>query len=81
MLPAVDAFDAADSDPARTAVADERTENGASPTASARHQVFVSCALAAEWVGLEELAVWVSSLYFYNRLLARLDGRDFKLRG
>jgi len=46
-----------------------------------RHQLFVSQALANEWVGLEEVADGLWSLYFCDRLLARLDERGFKLRG
>ena len=45
-----------------------------------RHQLFVSTALAHEYVGLEEVGDGVWSLYFFDRLLARLDERDFKLR-
>lgn len=46
-----------------------------------RQQLFVSQALAHEWVGLEEIADGVWSLYFYDRLLARLDERSgLKLR-
>ncbi len=41
-----------------------------------RQQLFVSQALAHEWVGLEEVADGVWSLYFYDRLLARLDERS-----
>ena len=47
-----------------------------------RQQPFVSQALAHEWVGLEETADGVWSLYFYDRLLARLDERGgLRLRG
>ncbi len=46
-----------------------------------RHQLFVSTALAHEYVGLEEVADGVWSLYFYDRLLARLDERTFTLSG
>ena len=46
-----------------------------------RRQLFVSQALAHEWVGLEETADGVWDLYFCDRLLARLDERVFKLRG
>lgn len=46
-----------------------------------RHQLFVSTALAHEWVGLEEVADGVWSLYFCDRLLGRIDERDFKLSG
>ncbi|MGI9175106.1 MAG: hypothetical protein ACR2GR_07295 [Rhodothermales bacterium] len=41
-----------------------------------RQQLFVSQALAHEYVGLEEVADGVWSLYFYDRLLARLDERS-----
>lgn len=44
-------------------------------------QFFVSQAIAHEYVGFEEVGDGVWSLYFYDRLLARLDERDFKLRG
>ena len=44
-------------------------------------QFFVSQTLAHEHVGFEEVGDGVWSLYFYDRLLARLDERDFKLRG
>jgi putative transposase len=46
-----------------------------------RHQLFVSQALANEYVGLEETADGVWDLYFCDRLLARLDERNFKLHG
>ena len=47
-----------------------------------RQQLFVSQALAHEWVGLEEVEDGVWSLYFYDRLLARLDERGgLRLRG
>lgn len=46
-----------------------------------RHQLFVSQALAHEYVGLEETADGVWDLYFCDRLLARLDERGFKLCG
>ncbi len=45
-----------------------------------KHQFFVSKALAHEYLGLEEVADGVWSLHFYDRLLARFDERDFKLR-
>ena len=45
-----------------------------------RRQFFVSQALAHEYVGFEEIDDGVWSLYFYDRLLARLDERDFKLQ-
>ena len=44
-----------------------------------KRQVFVSQALGNEHVGLEEVADGVWSLYFYDRLLARLDERTWKL--
>ena len=44
-------------------------------------QFFVSQTIAHEYVGFEEVGDGVWSLYFYDRLLARLDERDFKLRG
>ena len=43
-------------------------------------QVFVSQTLGHEHIGLEETADGVWDLYFFDRLLARLDERDFKLR-
>jgi putative transposase len=43
-------------------------------------QLFLSQALHHEWVGFEETDDGVWSIYFYDRLLARLDERDFKLR-
>ncbi len=46
-----------------------------------QHQFFVTTALAHEYVGLEEIGDGVWSLYFYDRLLARFDERDFKLTG
>jgi len=46
-----------------------------------RHQLFVSTALAHEWVGLEEIEDGVWSVYFYDRLLARLDERTFQFSG
>ena len=45
-----------------------------------RQQIFVSCALAHEWLGFEEIADGVWSLHFYDVLLGRLDERNFKLR-
>lgn len=45
-----------------------------------KRQLFLSQALSHEWIALEEVADGVWSLYFYDRLLARLDERDFKLR-
>jgi transposase InsO family protein len=46
-----------------------------------RHQLFVSDALIHEDVGLVEVADGVWSLYFYHVLLARLDERDYRIRG
>lgn len=43
-------------------------------------QLFLSQALHHEWVGFEETGDGVWSVYFYDRLLAKLDERDFKLR-
>ncbi len=45
-----------------------------------KRQVFVSQALGGEHVGLEETADGVWGLRFFDRLLARIDERDFKLR-
>ena len=45
-----------------------------------KHQFFVSKALAHEYLGLEEIADGVWSLHFYDRVLARFDERDWKLR-
>ena len=42
-------------------------------------QVFVSQTLAHEHIGLEETADGVWDLYFFDRLLARLDERTWKL--
>lgn len=44
-----------------------------------KRQLFLSQALRHEWIAFEEVADGVWSLYFYDRLLARLDERDFKL--
>ena len=46
-----------------------------------RHQLFISQALGHEWVGFEEVDDGVWWVYFYDRLLARLDERGFKLHG
>ena len=46
-----------------------------------RRQLFISQALGHEWIGFEEVGDGVWSVWFYDRLLARLDERDFKLRG
>ena len=43
-------------------------------------QLFVSQALGHEWIGFEEVADGVWSVWFYDRVLARLDERDYKLR-
>ena len=40
----------------------------------------MSQALGGEHVGLEETADGVRGVSFHDRLLARLDERDFKLR-
>ncbi len=45
-----------------------------------QRQVFISQALAHEWIALEEVADGLWSVYFYDVLLARLDERDFKVR-
>ena len=42
-------------------------------------QLFISQALRHEWIGLEEVADGVWSVYFYDMLLARLDERTWKL--
>jgi putative transposase len=44
-------------------------------------QLFRSDTLLQEWIALEETGDGIWSIYFYNVLLARLDERDFKLRG
>jgi putative transposase len=44
-------------------------------------QLFRSDTLRQEWVALEETGDGMWSIYFYDVLLARLDERDFKLRG
>jgi hypothetical protein len=41
--------------------------------------VFVSQVLGNEKVGLEEVDDGVWSVYFYDRLMARLDDRTWKL--
>lgn len=46
-----------------------------------KHQFFLTSALAHEYIGLEETGDGVWSVYFYDRLLARFDERDFKLTG
>ncbi len=45
-----------------------------------QRQLFLSQALAHEWIALEEVADGLWSVYFYEVLLARLDERDFKIR-
>ncbi|MGH7288700.1 MAG: integrase core domain-containing protein [Myxococcota bacterium] len=42
-------------------------------------QIFVSQALAQQWIGFEETDDGVWSVYFYDVLIARLDERTFKL--
>ena len=44
-------------------------------------QLFLSDTLRQEWIALEETGDGRWSIYFYDVLLARLDERDFKLRG
>jgi hypothetical protein len=44
-------------------------------------QLFLSDTLLQEWIALEETGDGLWSIYFYDVLLARLDERDFKLRG
>jgi putative transposase len=45
------------------------------------HQLFLSDTLLQEQIALEETGDGIWSIYFYDVLLARLDERDFKLRG
>jgi hypothetical protein len=45
-----------------------------------RH-LFLSDTLLQETVGMEETDDGIWAIYFYDVLLARLDERDFKLRG
>lgn len=45
-----------------------------------QRQLFISQTLSHEWIGLEEVADGLWSVYFYDVLLARLDERDFRLR-
>jgi hypothetical protein len=45
-----------------------------------KHQFFVSKALAHEYLGLEEVGDGVWSLSFHDRVLARFDERNWKLR-
>jgi putative transposase len=44
-------------------------------------QLFLSDTLLQEQIALEETGDGIWSIYFYDVLLARLDERDFKLRG
>jgi putative transposase len=44
-------------------------------------QLFLSDTLLQEWIALEETGDGIWSIYFYDVLLARLDERNFKLRG
>lgn len=44
-----------------------------------RHQLFIIHVLGHEWIGLEEVGDGLWSVHFYDRLLGRLDERDFKL--
>jgi putative transposase len=46
-----------------------------------RRQLFLSDTWLQEWIALEETGDGLWSIYFYDVLLARLDERDFKLRG
>lgn len=46
-----------------------------------RRQLFISQTLDHEWIGFEEVDDGVWPVWFYDRLLVRLDERDFKLRG
>ena len=41
--------------------------------------IFISQALAQEWIGLEEVEDRIWSVYFYDVLLARLDEREMIL--
>jgi putative transposase len=41
--------------------------------------IFISQALAQEWIGLEEVEDGIWSVYFYDVLLARLDEREMTL--
>ena len=43
--------------------------------------LFPSDTLLQEWIALEETGDGLWSIYFDDALLARLDERDFKLRG
>ena len=44
-------------------------------------QLFLSDTLRQEWIALEETGDGIWSIYFYDVFLARLNERDFKLRG
>ena len=44
-----------------------------------RHQLFINHVVGHEWIGLEEVGDGLWSVHFYDRLLGRLDERDFKL--
>lgn len=44
-------------------------------------EIFLSEVLCSEWIGLEEVEDGIWSVYFFDRLLARLDERTFKLSG
>jgi putative transposase len=44
-------------------------------------QLFLRDTWLQEWIALEETGDGMWSIYFYDVLLARLDERDFKLRG
>jgi transposase InsO family protein len=44
-------------------------------------QLFLRDTLLQEWIALEETGDGIWSIYFYDVLLARVDARDFKLRG
>ncbi len=44
-------------------------------------QIFLSDALIHEDIALEEVADGLWSIYFYDLLLARLDERDYKIKG
>ena len=58
---------------------EKRWVSKAGPFRFKKRQLFLSQALRQEWIALEEVADGVWSLYFYDRLLARLDEHDFKL--
>lgn len=42
-------------------------------------QIFISCALVQQYIGLEEIDDGIWSIYYYDTLLARYDERDRKL--